>query len=79
MINLIEEMKSQAIKELKREPGYYWVKIRYIDIAWSIEEDYWAIGEYNIAGKWNIFSEYKPVTDDFFIEIDECRIIKSER
>ncbi|AUR88545.1 hypothetical protein NVP1115B_70 [Vibrio phage 1.115.B._10N.222.49.B11] len=52
---------------IMREDGYYWV-----ETCWG-----WKPAEFN-SGYWFLEGQDTPLTDDWFIEIDERRIVRGE-
>lgn len=53
---------------MEREPGYYWIKLPYLD---------WVIAEYD-NGYWFIEADMKSYTDEKLEEINEDRILNPD-
>lgn len=60
------ENKNSSAEVAERKEGYYWVN----------HEGDWYIGKWDM-GKWFLSEWTHPVSDNWFIEIDEKQICRS--
>jgi hypothetical protein len=55
---------------MKRENGYYWVKVN------SDDGDEWVIAQYNGSARWSEMGSEDGLLEEWILEIDERKIVR---